>query len=219
MVNEMNNVKYILDTYCDKPPVIIEAGCYDGAITKTLLSFVNRSVKAYAAFECDPRSIAKIQANDFPKEAYLVCKALGNKDGMIDLYVSEGMSADRFIYDSSSSIRKPKKVTEDWTEIEFNHTYPVTCTKLDTFCKEAGIDSIDFIWADIQGAEKDMVMGGKDMMKVTKFMFLEHSGDREWYEGQWTLPEMIKDLNKLGFEVYRKFDCDIIFYNTKIITL
>jgi len=219
MIDEMNSVKHILNTYCDKPPVIIEAGCYDGNITKTLLSYVNRTVKAYAAFECDPRNIIKIAQNNFPTEAYLVPKALGNIDGLVDLYVSEGYSELNNIYDSSSSIRKPKQVTEDWSGIEFKMTYPVTCTKLDTFCKEAGITSIDFIWADIQGAEKDMVLGGAEMMKTTKFMFLEHSENREWYDGQWTLPEMINDLHHFGFDVYTKFDCDIIFYNTNIITL
>lgn len=215
----MDNVRFILDNYCDKPPVIIEAGCYDGAITKTLLSFISRNPKIYVAFECDPRSINKIIANDFPKEAYLVEKALGNVDGMVDLYISEGVSSLNFVYDSSSSIRKPKQVTEDWTEIQFNFTHPVPCVKLDTFCKEASIDTIDFLWADIQGAEKDMVMGGLNMMKVTKFMYLEHSENREWYEGQWTLPEMIADMKDLGFEVFKKFDCDIIFYNTNIVKL
>lgn len=215
----MDSVRFILDNYCDKPPTIIEAGCYDGAITKTLLSFISRKPKVYVAFECDPRSIIKINANDFPTEAYLVQKALGNVDGNVDLYISEGISAQNFVFDSSSSIRKPKQVTEDWTEIQFNYTYPVECVKLDTFCKQASIESIDLIWADIQGAEKDMVLGGLDMMKVTKFMYLEHSENREWYEGQWTLPEMITDLKQIGFEVYKKFDCDIIFYNTKLITL
>ena len=215
----MDSVRFILDNYCDKPPTIIEAGCYDGAITKTLLSFISRKPKVYVAFECDPRSIIKINANDFPTEAYLVQKALGNVDGNVDLYISEGISAQNFVFDSSSSIRKPKQVTEDWTEIQFNYTYPVECAKLDTFCKQASIESIDLIWADIQGAEKDMVLGGLDMMKVTKFMYLEHSENREWYEGQWTLPEMITDLKQIGFEVYKKFDCDIIFSNPKLITL
>lgn len=205
--------------YCDSPCTIIEAGCYDGAITRHLCNYASGKLGFYAAFECDNRSIQKIKRSVIPSSVVLVEKALGAFDGEIELYVSDGISKNRFIYDCASSTRKPKQVFEDWPEIRFRETYTVPCITLDTFCSENNIESIDLIWADIQGAEKDMIQGASKIISNTKFLFLEHSEDREWYEGQWTYPQMVNEMKDLGFDVYDKFENDVIFYNTKLITL
>jgi hypothetical protein len=50
--------------------------------------------------------------------------------------------------------------------------------------EENDISFIDFIWADVQGAEEDLILGGLDTLrKRTKYLFTEYNNS-EMYEGQ-----------------------------------
>lgn len=216
---ELSAIGWILSSLCDHQPTIIEAGCYDGHITKHLVSRCPNGFKNYIAFECDPRSITKIEKNGLPSGVKLIKKAVSNKVGEHSFYISSGKSSSGEIFDASSSLRKPKQVFEDWTEIRFEETINVQCTTIDRECEKRAIDSVDLIWADIQGAERDMMEGAKKTMRNTKFVFLEHSENREWYEGQWVIGNMIKFFKDRNWEVYQKFQYDIIFYNKNLIQL
>lgn len=217
-MNEFETLRHILQSYCSENPVIIEAGCYDGKETQRLYSYCLAEPHKYFAFECDPRNIEKIVANpNFPKSAMLIQKAIGNIDGEVLLYLSIGESEIGFKYDCASSIRKPKDVSKDFPLVKFEaDPIAVQCVKLDTFCAKNTIEIIDLIFADIQGAEKDLILGGQKMLKKTKFLYLEKSNDSEWYAGQWLVRDLIKHLSELGFEVYRDFTCDILFRNSEL---
>lgn len=220
MQNEIETIRYLIDRYVTHPAVVVEAGCYDGMITLTLHEIVKKKLGRYIALECDPRSIHKIRCNQyFPSDVFLVEKAIADHDGTATLHISDGVSQDKFVYDCSSSILPPADVKEDWPEIRFEQSIEVPCITLDTLAKEHSIQHIDLIWADIQGAEAQMISGGSEILKHTKFLYLEHSGEREWYKGQWNLQQMIDELSKLDFGVYKQFTFDILFYNQKLITL
>lgn len=219
-MNEFETIKYIVNRACKNINCVIEAGCFNGQYSNKILTMFPR-VKYYFAFEPDPRNIPLIKQRVLPRPFKLIPKALGAEDGIVDFYQSDGMSERNNRYTSSSSIRKPKEVTEDWVRMKFKEPIKVSCTTLDTFCKENNVEQIDLIFADVQGAERDIIAGGKRMLSKTKFIFLEHSlragRSREWYEGQWLFDEMVDDMDKLGFNVYSKFPSDILFYNRNIV--
>ena len=66
--------------------------------------------------------------------------------------------------------------------------------KLDTWVKENEIPLIDFIWADVQGAERELIEGGKETLnKKTRYFYTEFSNE-ELYEDQPTLDEICRLL-------------------------
>ena len=90
-------------------------------------------------------------------------------------------------WDQSGSLekaRKTHKVVSPWCKFESTITVPVR--RLDSWAHAHDIDRVDFIWADIQGAEGDLVAGAHSTLARTRYLYTEYSND-EWYEGQPTL--------------------------------
>ena len=71
---------------------------------------------------------------------------------------------------------------------------------------------MDFIWADVQGAEGDMVAGGPTLFANTRFMLTEYSDD-EMYEGQATLRSLRRLLR--GWRVVIRYRDDVLLRNTR----
>jgi hypothetical protein len=46
----------------------------------------------------------------------------------------------------------------------FNDSIIVKTKRLDTWYREEGIESVDFIWADVQGAEENLIKGGQEAL-------------------------------------------------------
>ena len=72
------------------------------------------------------------------------------------------------------------------------------------------MEDIDFIWADVQGAEGDMIRGGQRALAKTRFLYTEYC-NRELYEGQLSLRQMLGLLPE--FEVVRRFPNDVLLEN------
>ena len=54
----------------------------------------------------------------------------------------------------------------------FENTIQVESAKLDDWCLEHGISKIDFLWADVQGAEGDLIEGARETLRKTKYIKL-----------------------------------------------
>jgi hypothetical protein len=80
--------------------------------------------------------------------------------------------------------------------------------RLDDWVFTHGIQSIDFIWADVQGAESDLILGALETLKFTNFFYTEFSDD-EWYEGQINFNSLSSLLP--NFELLHKFQNDALF--------
>jgi hypothetical protein len=82
--------------------------------------------------------------------------------------------------------------------------------RLDTWAAQNGIARVDFIWADVQGAEGDLISGGKDTLARTRFFYTEYSND-EWYEGQPTLAQIMDMLP--NFRILQRYPMDVLLEN------
>jgi FkbM family methyltransferase len=190
------------------PPVIVECGAHDGQTAFDLYRLLGERRPKYYAFEPDPRNVKMLKEGSlFPKDAVLVETAVGSSDGEADFHLSQ----DAWTY--SNSIRKPKEHLNVHPWVHFEKTSRVRMMRLDTFFEQSKLERIDLLWADIQGAERDMVAGAPKTLTVTRFMFLEQDV-KELYEGQWTLDEMIRDLEP-SWGVSAIFPTDILFWNKK----
>lgn len=80
--------------------------------------------------------------------------------------------------------------------------------RLDDWAAAKQIGTVDFIWADVQGAESDLVVGAQQVLSQTRFFYTEFSDD-EWYEGQINFTTLSACLP--GFSLLHKFANDALF--------
>jgi hypothetical protein len=75
-------------------------------------------------------------------------------------------------------------------------TIKVELRTLDTWSTKHEPGPIDFIWADIQGAEGDLVAGGRETLARTKYVYTECFDD-ELYEGAPTRVALLDMLPRI----------------------
>lgn len=139
--------------------------------------------------------------------------AVGEVNGKTKLYVSGGYEITNgqvtSNYYGSSSIRKPKHAITAFKSMTFSEG-EVEVLNYDTFCLQNGITEVDFVWADIQGAEVDLIKGGVEMFKKTRYLYTEYC-DGELYEGEIPLREIVALMP--DFEVVHDFGGDVLLKN------
>lgn len=194
-------------------PVILEIGCNDGTQTK-IFHETFPEAEIYA-FEPDPRAQNRFIENvGHNPKIHLITKAISDRNGTTTFFMSDGVPDNTWEgklpngWDLSGSIRKPKEHLEKHPWCTFEKTIEVETQTLDSFCEEVGISEIDFIWADVQGAEADLIRGAAKSLQCTRYFYTEYCDD-ELYEGQLTLKKIKAMLPRFDqFEIYKN---DVLF--------
>jgi len=187
--------------------VILEIGCHHGYDTDQILDICPDS-KIYI-FEPDPRNISILKDRGIDKKVKLIEACVSNNNNKQNLYLSEGLPPAYFEnvdedmkkycqsgeWTASSSIKKPKEHLEVTPWCEFNESVEVDSITLDYFFKNEGLEKIDFVWMDVQGAEDLVFEGAQQLLTNNKinYMYTEYS-DRELYENQMNLKQITEGL-------------------------
>jgi FkbM family methyltransferase len=194
-----------------KNPTIFEIGCADG---KDTIEFINTFGELNIfCFEPEPKNINLVkQRINYPNH-YLFEGVVSNTDGELLFNRSRTDNPSDLSY--SGSVRKPKEHLSEWPFIKFDEQIKVKSITLDTFCEQNKIDFIDFIWADVQGAEEDLIKGAfRTLENKVKFLYIEYS-NKEYYEGQINL-KSLKALLGPKWNLIKDYGSDALFQNTKI---
>ena len=163
----------------------------------------------YIVFEPDPRNVEEIKKRSIYKHITLEPFAISDVNGTTDFYLSSGnVDPNQPDWTGSSSILKPKRHLDEHRWCKFDQKTTVPTITLDSYCKKEKIDYIDFIWADVQGAEAKMVDGGQNILKATKYLYCEYS-NAELYDGQKQLNEWIEKLPG-SWKVVEQYPHDIL---------
>ena len=208
--------KELIRHYVARPdPTIIEVGCNDGENTLWFLE-VFESAKVHC-FEPDPRAVARFKRNVGERpNVDLLQVAVGDHVGQVPFYQSSGQRNKEEIedmpegWDRSGSIRRPKDHRAVYPWVTFEHAITVSMETLDAWCDKAGVQVVDFLWMDVQGAELDVLKGAGRTLGSTRFLYTEY-GDRELYEGQAHLKELLRHLKQ--WEVLIRYPCDVLLAN------
>jgi FkbM family methyltransferase len=198
-------------------PVILEIGCNDGMHTQKFLDTF-AGARVYG-FEPDERARRRFQAAVHDPRAQLFATAVGAIDGVTTFYPSTGAPDAEWAaklpegWDISGSIRVPKEHREVHPWCHFGPGMDVAVTRLDTWAKTHAQEHIDFIWADVQGAEGDLIAGGRKTLAKTRYFYTEYS-NRELYEGQLNLAAILRLLP--DFEVIRRYKGDVLLRNKRL---
>lgn len=195
-------------------PVIIEVGANCGQTTVELLKAMPGAT--IHAFEPEPRAIAKFRDAIANPNVHLYECAIGAVNGTTSFYQSSGaehLLEYRQGWDQSGSIRRPNSHLKVWPWVKFENQITVPIMTLDDWSMQHQIAQADFIWADVQGAESDLVEGAARFLRSTRYFYTEYSND-EWYEGQITLADLLEKLP--DFDLVRRYIMDALFKNTRI---
>jgi FkbM family methyltransferase len=186
-------------------PIIVEIGAHKGEDTVLLASVPNSSVHA---FECDPRN----QITRVPSNVKVVYKAVSDKDGMMDFWLSERIGSQ---WTCSSSLMQPKSHLEQHPDIRFDQRVQVKSTKLATYCENNNIPHIDFLWMDAQGAEARIIEASIEAIQRTSWIYTEYS-NKEDFLGQKSLDEIMLILGE-DWEVEKMWDWDVLLKNKRYV--
>lgn len=181
------------------PKVFLELGAHTGTDTAWLSRIPGVTIHA---FEPDPRNHPPPLPNVTVHRA-----AISDVDGQADFVLSDRGWGQPWTH--SSSLKRPKHHLERYP-VTFGDTLTVETCTLDSFAQRMGLGAIDFIWADIQGAEGEMVRGGLHVLRRTHYLFTEYSND-ELYEGQATLHDLLELLP--DFHVVELWPDDVLLEN------
>jgi 2-O-methyltransferase len=194
-------------------PIIVEVGANCGQTTVEMLKAMPRAT--IYAFEPDPRAIAKFRAAITHPSVHLYECAIGAVNGTISFHQSSG-AEDLPDYskgwDQSGSIRRPNSHLKVWPWVKFEKQITVPIMTLDTWSELHQVAKADFIWADVQGAESDLVEGAARFLRSSRYFYTEYSND-EWYEGQITLAGLLEKLP--DFNLVRRYAMDALFQNRR----
>lgn len=212
------NLASLPNLLAKQTPVILDIGTNNGGHTRAFFDLFPYGI--VHSFEPDPRCITKFKANlaSYPR-AKLHEIAIGAFNGTAEFYASGGqnLAVDYTMpegWDMSGSLRKPKEHLTVNPGITFDNKYPVQVVTLDTWFKSSGLDQIDFIWADVQGAEGDLIEGGKETFsKHVKYFYTEYS-NVELYENQLDLEQILNYLP--DFSVVAQFENDVLLKNNNL---
>jgi FkbM family methyltransferase len=195
--------------------LFLEIGANDGGDTRRLLdAFPGIRIEC---FEPDPRAIALWRTAVTSSRARLHEIAIGSKNGTTLFHASSGSPAGRETefpegWHLSGSIRRPTGHLSAHPWCEFTSTIEVAVRSLDSWAAAEGVTEVDFIWADVQGAEIDLIEGGQATLSQTKFLYTEYC-DVELYEGQHTLERLLELMP--GWAVHTRFSDDVLLENRR----
>lgn len=200
------------------PLVVIELGAHNGHHTRLMSEAVAATGKPFQffAFEPDQRQHPALLQEAAAYGVQVIPAAVGAVDNAsAEFNLSDGIQeregegrGQRF--DGSSSLRQATAQNGvAFPEMTFLPTR-VPCMRLDTFCEQVGISKIDFIWADIQGAEVDLIEGGREALARTRYLYTEYCNG-EMYAGEIGLDEIRRRLP--DFDLIEDYGGDVLLEN------
>jgi FkbM family methyltransferase len=199
--NELNNLDYGILNYTlqyfkkhnkgENTPVFFDVGCNAGSFVKALQN--NNYNDNIHCFEPHPK-LSNVVIEKYPRvKMNKICLSdnIGNVDINIPVW-SVGLSSiiDRPVFTNLKN--KGQEI------IKLN----VNTNTIDNYCKENSIEYIDFIKIDVEGAEKLVLDGGKNMLKENNIKM-----------GLFEIGETLTDANTSENEICNMLES----YNYKII--
>lgn len=192
-------------------PVIVELGAHKGEDGEFFESCIQQGqVLRHVMVEPDPRNTKFI--GDFRalhKNKILIEGAIANSSGPRNFHFSEDATG---TVHGSGSLLEPSGHIELIPNITFPSEGIVQCFTLDDIFRRMSLSKIDLLWVDIQGAEREMIEGGRQALSLTHYLFMEVE-NVELYKGQALKPELISMLE--GWEVMSDFEFNVLMRNTR----
>jgi len=191
-------------------PVLLEIGANNGHDTLKLQEELRPSI--YTVFEPDDRARKELTSNTAGVPISVDSRAVSASTGISQFYPSTGsnVSAKTADWHLSGSLRKPTGHLRKHKRVKFKDPIDVPTVTLKDWQAEAGVNTIDLIWMDVQGAEHDVIEGSGNAMADVRMIYTEFD-NTELYEGQKNLDYILKMLP--SFRVHSFHANNVLLYN------
>lgn len=176
------------------------------------------------AFEANPNQIPLCKNTIKNHNIELVPKAAGNKNGETTFFIASNNVGASSLLKNSGHPR-----SNNWPQTKTT----VDMVRIDDWCKDNGIEFIDLLWMDVQGAEKIVLDGCGDYLKNVRAICTEVEvahmyedsilkGDLDSYLLEKGFVELqtfhmgkkeIKSLSELSNTIG---ECDVIYINKSL---
>ncbi|OIQ18390.1 MAG: hypothetical protein BM556_09010 [Bacteriovorax sp. MedPE-SWde] len=148
------------------------------------------------AVEPFPDTISVLTKNLEQMKYKLIKAALGEIDGQTSFY------------------SEPESKTSGQNST-INHYYlskkiDVDAITLDTLVSQEGIDHIDFLKLDIEGAEYRALSGARSTLEKGKIDYIQLEYNQTWIEGGGTIAKILDLCNQYGYSLYRIRSSDLL---------
>lgn len=174
-------------------PVIVEVGSFNGKDTLRLASsFPNANVYGFEPVpELYSVAVRRCLRN---RNVKILQIAVSNKTGWTSLNISGGTSR------ASSSILDPGPIGKHFRGIKFDEgeKISVATIRLSDWIANSGIEKIDLLWIDVQGAEGLVLKGLEDKLDLVGMIYSEVNFE-ETYAGTILFDEVKDFLLTRGF--------------------
>lgn len=185
-------------------PTVVELGAFHAEDSAWMSPHAGR----YVAVEPDPRNAASIRRHGLNGITTLLEVAIASHSGQTPFYLCDNSIGRET---ASSSIREPKEHLKYFPWCSFRPPIMMPCLSLSDLYHLQNIGRVELLWADLQGAERDMIEGGAAALLQTHYLFMEADSD-EMYRGQAARAELLAMLPT--WETVREFDYNLLLRNT-----
>jgi FkbM family methyltransferase len=139
------------DVTVKKDDIVIDAGAWIGdfsayVVSKGAICYAFEPVNESFQWLCKTEILNNV--NEVKGKIYPIKKGLGNSDCEMDIAIVEGNSG-------ANSIQWKQKISER-----------ISITTLDKYVEDNNLKRVDFIKADIEGSERDMLKGATNVLKT-----------------------------------------------------
>jgi FkbM family methyltransferase len=200
---KFNRERLLGQIVCETEPIIFDVGAHHGESVEYIKKLF--PLASIYSFEPDPDSFDVLSANAIERVTYFNL-ALSDMDGTASFYrnkISHTNSLLKVNLQSKDSIAIARSTAEGNSEYleGLNNEVMVPTARLDTILSQSGIDKIDLLKIDVQGAECQVLAGAPDTLRRTKVVVLEISFF-DYYEGQTSFLDVEKILAPAGFQLF-----------------
>ena len=114
-------------------------------------------------------------------------------------------------YGSSGSInQRTDAYKRQFSHIKEQEPIQTKCIRLDSFCIENKIESIDFLHVDVEGAEHKVVKGFGELRPSILWMET-HLGKAYYGENAYDVSELDAELFSMGYEIKERLAADTLY--------
>lgn len=180
--------------------VVIDAGASYGDFTTALLQHPVPSGIRIFGIECNRTNVDVLRAKSIPNFTLVDAALVGNTspDTMI---FTEIVAKNNKLHEWGNLFRLNKEVAKGRSDFIRFDEYAVRCVQIGRILEEFGIDKIDFLKMDIEGAEVDIFNTmPHDVAACIRQASVEHHDNRK---------QLIKAIENAGFQVVDENQYDL----------
>ncbi|MGD0420695.1 MAG: FkbM family methyltransferase [Xanthobacteraceae bacterium] len=199
-----------LDEFGIVPTTIFDVGSYDaGDAIRFKQAYPDALVYA---FEADPARFAVVDCNAQAFGVEAVNLAVSDHDGNADWFASNAAGA---VGGQGSLFPHTELYKARYRGVRQTGRIKVQTTRLDSFCRRSGIDNIDFLHVDVEGAEFNVIAGLGTLRPA--MLFIETISRGLWH-GAYSSADVHRLLSRYGYVLASDFRSDRLYVIPSVIS-